>query len=96
MLFVRRTPLIAYDHRSPVTNPLAAWQNLQPDGGSDQLFFQFCDALEVKDGVNASAEGWGLDYALQAWGSWWQDVYIPGCTPTPLLLCPYLTQLLHL
>ncbi|KAF9806909.1 hypothetical protein IEO21_08476 [Rhodonia placenta] len=71
------------DFSYALTNPLAAWQNLQPDGGSDQLFFQFCDALEVKDGVNASAEGWGLDYALQAWGSWWQDVYIPGCTPTP-------------
>lgn len=66
------------DFSYALTNPLAAWQNLQPDGGSDQLFFQFCDALEVKDGVNASAEGWGLDYALQAWGSWWQDVYIPG------------------
>ncbi|EED78379.1 predicted protein [Postia placenta Mad-698-R] len=66
------------DFSYALTNPLAAWQNLQPDGGSDQPFFQFCDALEVKDGVNASAEGWGLDYALQAWGSWWQDVYIPG------------------
>lgn len=32
--------------------------------------WQFCDTLEVKDGVSAGPKGWGLDYALQQWGAW--------------------------
>lgn len=31
---------------------------------------QFCDTLEVKDGVSAGPKGYGLDYALQQWGAW--------------------------
>jgi hypothetical protein len=37
------------------------------------MFYAFCDALEVKDGVNAPAEGWGLDHTLQAWGNLWTN-----------------------
>lgn len=54
------------------------WVNLQPDSGPDQQFYQFCDALEVKDGVNAPEQGWGFDYAYQAWSSWWSEVYMPN------------------
>ncbi|KAG1728281.1 uncharacterized protein EDB91DRAFT_1086157 [Suillus paluster] len=31
------------------------------------LFFQFCDALEVKNGVNAGPEGWRLENAIFSW-----------------------------
>ena len=50
---------------------LFSWQSLQLDSGPNQAFYQFCDALEVKNGVSAPASGWGLDHALQAWGSYW-------------------------
>ncbi|RDX43248.1 peptidase S28 [Lentinus brumalis] len=51
------------------------WQNLQLDSGPNGDFFKFCDALEVKNGVSAPASGWGLDYALQAWGSFWKNTF---------------------
>ncbi|KIK54084.1 hypothetical protein GYMLUDRAFT_232374 [Collybiopsis luxurians FD-317 M1] len=52
------------------------WQFLQPASGPGQRFFEFCDALEVKNGVNAPASGWGLDHALIAWGSFWNSSYL--------------------
>ncbi|KAK7032840.1 serine carboxypeptidase S28-domain-containing protein [Favolaschia claudopus] len=47
-----------------------SWQSLGPAVGAHQEFFDFCDTLEVKDGVAAGAKGYGLDYALKQWGSW--------------------------
>lgn len=44
------------------------------DWGSD-LFDQFCDALEVKNGVIAGANGWGYQHALNAWANWWTTFY---------------------
>ncbi|THH02814.1 hypothetical protein EW145_g6691 [Phellinidium pouzarii] len=38
-------------------------------------FFDFCDALEVKNGVSAPSGGWGLDHALTAWGTYWNSTY---------------------
>lgn len=49
---------------------------MAPTSGQDASFFQFCDALEVKDGVSAPATGWGLDHALEAWGSYWTSTYL--------------------
>ncbi|KAJ3920772.1 serine carboxypeptidase S28-domain-containing protein [Lentinula edodes] len=57
-------------------NNLWDWQSLSPTSGPGATFFQFCDALEVKDGVNAPATGWGLDHALTAWGSFWNETYL--------------------
>ncbi|PIL26625.1 hypothetical protein GSI_11291 [Ganoderma sinense ZZ0214-1] len=54
---------------------LFTWQALQPDSGPNQAFYQFCDALEVQNGVSASETGWGLDYALQAWGAYWNSTF---------------------
>ncbi|KAI0065745.1 hypothetical protein BV25DRAFT_1798124 [Artomyces pyxidatus] len=50
------------------------WLDLQPDseGGA---FLDFCEALEVKDGVSAPASGWGGEHALAAWGSFWANGY---------------------
>ncbi|PBL02968.1 hypothetical protein ARMGADRAFT_279728 [Armillaria gallica] len=53
------------------------WQSLQPTSGAGAQFFEFCDALEVKDGENAPQAGWGLDHALSAWGSYFKDDYYP-------------------
>jgi len=39
------------------------------------MFFQFCDALEVKDGVNAGPDGWGLENAIYSWGNFWNTTY---------------------
>ncbi|KAI0065737.1 peptidase S28 [Artomyces pyxidatus] len=47
------------------------WQSLQPASGPGATFFQFCDALEVKNGVSAPASGWGAEHAVAAWGDFW-------------------------
>lgn len=51
------------------------WQSLQPFTGAGSMFYDFCDALEVKDGVNAPATGWGLENAIYSWGSFWNTTY---------------------
>jgi hypothetical protein len=61
-----------------VKNPLFAWQSLQPTSGPGAAFYQFCDALEVKNGVSAPAKGWGLAHAVQAWGALFKDTYLPS------------------
>lgn len=65
----------ADENADAVQYNLFDWQSLQPDVGPGALFFQFCDALEVKDGVSAPATGWGLENAIDAWGSFWNDTY---------------------
>ena len=62
----------------PVRNNLWSWQSLQPDTGPDAIFFQFCDALEVKNGFSAPASGWGTEYALPAWGNFFKTVTLPA------------------
>lgn len=59
-------------------NILWDWQALQPYTGPNATFFQSCDALEVKDGVNAPASGWGLAHALPAFGAYFKNVYLPA------------------
>lgn len=51
---------------------------MQPDSGPGATFFEFCDALEVKNGVSAPAAGWGLDHALPAWSSFFSNIYLPA------------------
>ncbi|OCH84125.1 peptidase S28 [Obba rivulosa] len=63
------------DFAGALRNNLWDWQSLQPDSGAGAQFFDFCDALEVKDGVSAPASGWGLDHALSAWGAYWTNTY---------------------
>lgn len=63
------------DFAGALRNNLWDWQSLQPDVGPGAQFFQFCDALEVKDGVSASSAGWGLEHALNAWGTYWATTY---------------------
>ena len=73
-------PLLALS-LSPATavrNNLWDWQSLSPSSGGG-TFFEFCDALEVKNGVSAGPKGWGLQHALQAWGSFWTKTYYPDC-----------------
>ncbi|KDQ64462.1 hypothetical protein JAAARDRAFT_118335 [Jaapia argillacea MUCL 33604] len=64
------------DAAGALRNNLWDWQSLQPDTGPGAQFFQFCDALEVKDGVSAPASGWGLEYAYAAWGAYWRNTYL--------------------
>ena len=61
-----------------VRNNLWDWQELEPSAGPNTKFFKFCDALEVKDGVSASESGWGADYAVSAWGSYFKNTYLPN------------------
>ncbi|KAG8750277.1 hypothetical protein FRC12_012959 [Ceratobasidium sp. 428] len=68
------------DVAGTLRNPMWMWQSLQP-GASDQSFYQFCDALEVKDGVSAGPSGWGLDHALTAYGNYMKG-YIPSVCGT--------------
>ncbi|KAF8903046.1 peptidase S28 [Mucidula mucida] len=55
---------------------LWTWQDMQPNTGPAAAFYQFCDSLEVKDGVSASASGWGLDNAFAAWGNHFRTTYV--------------------
>ncbi|KAA1477306.1 hypothetical protein DENSPDRAFT_933642 [Dentipellis sp. KUC8613] len=64
------------DVTGALRNNLWDWQSLSPVSGAGALFWQFCDALEVKDGVNAPASGWGVDHAVSAWGSYFKDTYL--------------------
>ncbi|KAM5545186.1 hypothetical protein V8D89_001297 [Ganoderma adspersum] len=63
------------DFAAALLQNLFSWQSLQPDSGPNQAFYQFCDALEVQNGVSAPAAGWGLDLALQAWGTYWKSTF---------------------
>ena len=66
-------------NRGSVRNNLWGWQYMSPGSGLDANifdFFNFCDALEVKNGVSASASGWGLNNALAAWGNYWKNGYL--------------------
>ncbi|KAI0047352.1 peptidase S28 [Auriscalpium vulgare] len=64
------------DVSGALRNNLWDWQSLSPDSDGGE-FFVFCDALEVKNGVSAPASGWGLDHALNAWGNFFADTYLP-------------------
>ncbi|KAJ3985743.1 serine carboxypeptidase S28-domain-containing protein [Lentinula detonsa] len=64
------------DDVAGVRSNLWDWQDMQPTTGPGAAFYNFCDALEVKNGTVASAGGWGLDYALAAWGAYWRSSYL--------------------
>ena len=72
---------------SEVRNNLWDWQSLSPTSGGG-VFFEFCDALEVENGTSAGPEGFGLDHALEAWGSFWNATYyaLSPCMFTLVLL----------
>lgn len=63
------------DVAGALRNNLWDWQSLQVTSGPGAQFYQFCDALEVKDGQSAPASGWGLDHALSAWSNYWKTTY---------------------
>ncbi|KAI0832760.1 peptidase S28 [Trametes gibbosa] len=62
------------DVAGALRNNLWDWQSLSPSSKGGQ-FFEFCDALEVKNGVSAGPKGWGLQHALQAWAAHWTGGY---------------------
>lgn len=64
------------DCAGKVRSNLWDWQDMQPTTGPGAAFYQFCDALEVKEGISASMDGWGLEHALAAWGAYWKDSYL--------------------
>ncbi|KIJ58453.1 hypothetical protein HYDPIDRAFT_141516 [Hydnomerulius pinastri MD-312] len=63
------------DFAAALRRNLFDWQKLQPASGPGAMFYKFCDALEVKNGVSAPATGWGLEYAVHAWASFWKNTY---------------------
>ncbi|CAL1700044.1 unnamed protein product [Somion occarium] len=76
------------DVAGALRNNLWDWQSLSPSVGPNATFFQFCDALEVKDGVSAPAGGWGLQHALKAWGSFWTKGYLSDlCEDNSVIDC---------
>ncbi|KAJ7126407.1 serine carboxypeptidase S28-domain-containing protein [Mycena crocata] len=64
------------DVSGSLRNNLWDWQGLSLSHGPGAQFFNFCDAIEVRNGVNAPAAGWGLDHALDAWSSYWSTTYL--------------------
>jgi len=68
------------DFASTLRNQLWAWQSISPAGGREE-FNDFCNALEVKDGVAAEPSGWGLEHTLDTWGAYetqWVAAFCPG------------------
>ncbi|KAG6850910.1 hypothetical protein H0H93_006736 [Arthromyces matolae] len=63
------------DVAGALRNNLWDWQSLQPTTGTEGQFYQFCDALEVRNGTTAPPGGWGLAHALSAWGSYFKNTY---------------------
>ncbi|KAG2127939.1 peptidase S28 [Suillus bovinus] len=63
------------DFASAIQSNLFDWEPMQPSSGPGAMFFQFCDALEVKNGISAGPEGWGLENAIQSWGNFWNTTY---------------------
>ncbi|KAF9055008.1 peptidase S28 [Hymenopellis radicata] len=56
------------------------WQAMNVYGTptATAAFYGFCDSLEVKaDGSVASEAGWGLEYAIDAWASWFKNTTCP-------------------
>jgi hypothetical protein len=77
-----------------VRNNLWDWQSLAPDVGPGAQFFDFCDALEVdKNGKIASASGFGLDHALDAWGTYFNATYLPLSMLSYSLVPPLYTNI---
>lgn len=72
--------VLAHSYASVVRNPLYLWLGMEPGSGSDSPVFQFCDAMEVKNGVSAPESGWGLEHALPAFGRYFKEQYIPSST----------------
>ncbi|KAF9553738.1 hypothetical protein CPC08DRAFT_697416 [Agrocybe pediades] len=52
--------------------PMQEWQGLGVSSTRLSRFYEFCDALEVQNGQIATANGWGLDIAVQAWAKYFQ------------------------
>ncbi|KAI0065743.1 hypothetical protein BV25DRAFT_1978526 [Artomyces pyxidatus] len=60
------------DFASALRSQLWNWQSLTPDSGG-AVFYDFCDALEVKNNKSVPASGWGEASAVEAWGKYWKD-----------------------
>ncbi|KAH9071191.1 serine carboxypeptidase S28-domain-containing protein [Lactarius deliciosus] len=58
----------ADDVVNELTTPLKEWQNLAISGSGK--FYDFCDALEVNNGISPPEYGWGLGHALAAWANY--------------------------
>ncbi|KIY73984.1 peptidase S28 [Cylindrobasidium torrendii FP15055 ss-10] len=63
------------DVAGALRNNLWDWQSLNPVSPPNATFYKFCNALETKDGEVSGEEGWGLDHALNAWGTFWNESY---------------------
>lgn len=85
ILFYRINFLAVDDVASHIVrNPLWEWQSLGPTSLPNATFYQFCEALEVKNGVAAPAAGWGLDTALPKFGAFLKAyLEADGCTYIP-------------
>ena len=76
---MRICPVMLVDHLTTfivVSQIIGSWQELTLTAGAGSTWFQFCDALEVKDGKVAGPNGWGLENALAAWGSYYKNTYL--------------------
>lgn len=59
--------------------PMFYWQQMQTvQLRYEPAFYEFCDYLEVKDGVSASSQGWGLENTLKSWGNYSSTQFVPG------------------
>ncbi|KAF9464843.1 peptidase S28 [Collybia nuda] len=80
------------DVAGSLRNNLWDWQSLQVTSGPGSQFYKFCDALEVKNGQNSPASGWGLEHALPTWAAYFKNTYLKqlcGSTGTEECLGTY-------
>ncbi|KAL1746822.1 serine carboxypeptidase S28-domain-containing protein [Schizophyllum fasciatum] len=68
-----------HDVAASLRNNIWDWQSLQPwseSEGGPLTFYDFCDALEVKNRQVSSSRGWGLEHALRAWGTYFSGTVV--------------------
>ncbi|KAI9446834.1 peptidase S28 [Lactarius indigo] len=68
----------ADDVVNELSSSLSLWQSLSPASGGGG-FYDFCDALEVDNGISAPECGWGLGHALTAWANYSKELLSTTC-----------------
>ncbi|KAH8995335.1 serine carboxypeptidase S28-domain-containing protein [Lactarius akahatsu] len=77
-----------------LTSPLYTWQSLNLTSGGG-AFYDFCDVLEVNNGISSPEYGWGLGHALAAWANYSKSKLsscIDDCLSTYNTSQPYWTS----
>ncbi|KAH8989160.1 peptidase S28 [Lactarius hatsudake] len=77
-LFGMSEVIHADDVVNALITPLYTWQSLSPTSGGG-AFYDFCDALEVNNGISPPESGWSLGHALATSANYSKDILPISC-----------------